>query len=164
MDAQIVLRQVASSADDFPKLYQVAGGGAYACIQRQAITFGALQLKTDPVVGRASFRTQDHRLADKVLDHCFHPAVIKKIAYGEAAAHLLSLQCGAHLRADIAEGSVMLVQEQEFWLEISGCASNAVYLRIHMAVYKEKILPAIIGEIYKSVAPADIALRAAGNS
>src|SRR5579872_5738679 len=111
MYAQIVLRQIASSANHFPKLYQVAGCGTYPRIQRQAITLGTLQLKTDPVVGRASFGTQDHRLADKVLHYCFHPAVIKKIAYREAAAHLLSLQCWAHLRADIAEGSVVLIQE-----------------------------------------------------
>src|ERR1051325_2416100 len=125
MYAQIVLRQIASSTNHFSKLYQVAARGAYPCIQRQAIAFGALQLKTDPVVRGASFWTQNHRLADKVLDYCFHRAVIKKIAHGEAATHLLSLQCGADLRADIAEGSVMLVQEQEFGLEISSCPGNA---------------------------------------
>src|ERR1051326_6263590 len=61
MYAQIVLRQIASSTNHFSKLYQVAARGAYPCIQRQAIAFGALQLKTDPVVRGASFWTQNHR-------------------------------------------------------------------------------------------------------
>jgi hypothetical protein len=37
MDAKIVLREIASSTNHFSKLYQVARGGAYPCIQRQPL-------------------------------------------------------------------------------------------------------------------------------
>src|ERR1700686_4436243 len=48
--AQIVLRQVASAAEDFAQLHQVSGCGSYACIQGQTIALYAFQLKTDPMV------------------------------------------------------------------------------------------------------------------
>ena len=57
VDSQIVLRQVASAAEDFAHLHQVSGCGSYARIQGQTIRLYAFQLKTDPMVLRASFGT-----------------------------------------------------------------------------------------------------------
>ena len=55
MQAQIVLRQIASATKHFSRLYQVARCSSYARIQGQTIALHSFELKTDPMVLRASF-------------------------------------------------------------------------------------------------------------
>ena len=52
----------------------------------------------------------------------------------------------------------MLVQKQKFRLEIFRSAMSAVHLRIYVAIDQEEILPAVVIEINKGIAPTDIAL------
>src|ERR1700757_2762642 len=159
-----MLRQVASTAENLAQLHQVSGGGSYARIQRQTVALYAFQLKTHPMVLRASLGTQNHRLAHQVFNHRLHLAVVEKIAHCEAAAHLRDLKRVSSQLADIPEGSVPLVDEQEFRLHVFGGSVRAVHLGIHVPVDQEEILPAVVVEVDKSVSPPHIALRASGNT
>src|SRR5216684_262245 len=157
MYAQIVLRQVAPAAEYFSQLNQVAGCDLYTRIQREAIALYALQLKTNPMVWRPAFRTENHRLAHQVFNHRLHPSVVEKVAYSKAAAHLRNLNGFSNQLAGVPERAVMLIDKQELWLQVSRGRMGAVYLRIYVAIDQEKILPTIVGEVDESVSPAHIA-------
>src|SRR5216684_159912 len=90
VQAQIVLRQVTSTAEDFARLYQISGYGSYARVQGQTIGLCAyaFELKTDPVILRASFRTKNHGRAHQIFNHGLHLSVVEKIAHRQSAAHL----------------------------------------------------------------------------
>src|SRR5271170_5449362 len=109
--AQVMLRQVASSAEDFAQLHQVAGRRSHACIQGQTIALCpcSLQLKTDPMVLRTAFGTKNHRAAHQVFDHHFHLSVVEKVTDGQPAADLRNLDCISSQLAGIPESSVVLV-------------------------------------------------------
>ncbi len=116
------------------------------------------------MVLRAAFGTQNHRLAHQVFNHRLHFSVVEKIAHRQSAAHLRNLKRVANQLADVPESSVSLIDEQKLRLQVAGGPVRAVHLRIHVSVDQKEILPAIIVEVDKSVAPAHVALRAPGNA
>src|SRR5271169_3759641 len=162
--AQVVLRQITPAAEDFAYLHQVSGGSAYTRIQGQTIALYAFQLETDPMVLWASFGTQNHGLAHQIFNHGLHLSVVEKVAHSKPAADLRDLNRLSSQPAGIPEGSVPLIDKEKFWLQVSGGQVRAVHLRIHVPVDQEEILPAIVVEIDKGVAPAYIALRASRNA
>ena len=109
---KVVLREIASATQNFACLYEVSGGGSYARIQCEAIRLHTFQLKTDPMILRAAFRTQDHGLADQIFNDCLHLSVIEQITNGKAAAHLRDLNRISGQPAGILESSVSLIDEQ----------------------------------------------------
>src|SRR5258708_37211588 len=166
MDAQIVLRQVTSAAEDFARLHQVSSCDSHARIQGQTIALCSytFELKTDPMILRASFGTQNHGLAHQVFNHRFHLAIVEKIAHGKPAAHLRHLKRVSSQLARVFEGSVSLIDEQNLRLQVSGGRVSAIHLRIHVSVDQEEVLPAVVVEVGEGVAPAHIALRPAAHA
>src|SRR5260370_34238439 len=122
------------------------------------------ELKTDPVILRASCRPQNQRRAPQISNPRLHPSVVEEIAHSQSTAYLRDLNCVSSQPAGVFESSVSLIDKEALRLKVSGCSVSTVHLRIHMSVDQEKILPAIIVEVDESVTPADIALRAPGNA
>ena len=58
--------------------------------------------------------------------------------------------------ADVFEGAVALVEEQQFRLAIAGPLRDLVHLRIDMPVDQEDVLPAVVRKIDKGIAPSDV--------
>src|SRR5579863_9347103 len=156
VDAQVVLRQIAAPAADLIDLNQVSGEGLEAGIQRQTIAFGSRQFKFDPVVMVAALVAKDERLAINIFNDDVDAAVVEQIAEGRAAADLGDANGGASQFADVAKGSVVLVQEQEFGLAIAGADIERVHLRVDVAVHHKKIRPSIVIEIEKCGAPTNV--------
>src|SRR5579871_260083 len=163
MYPQIVLRKIASTAENFTRLDQISCDCSQTGIQRQTIALYALQLKTDPMIRRTPFRAQNHRLSDQVFYHCLEPAIIEEIADSEPSAYLLCLHSPSNTSADVGKCSVALIQEQKLGLEIRGGSGQTIDLRIDMSVDHKEILPAIIGQINKGISPTHISLRAPCN-
>lgn len=111
MDAEIVLRQIAPATQYFPQLDQVSCRSPNPRIQREPIALYSFQLKTGPMVRRASLRTQDHWLADQVLDDSIESSIVEQIADCHPAAYLLNLHGWSHLSADVAKIAIMLIEE-----------------------------------------------------
>src|SRR5207302_11381686 len=156
MKPQVILRKIAAAADHFAKLPQVASRRAHACIQSQAVTLDTLQLKADPVIPRATLGTQNHGLANQILNHRFDLAIIEEVAYRHSTAHLRNLDGGPSQRTDVLESSIMLVQEQQLWFRVGDLRMEAVHLGIHMSVNQKEILPTINPEIDKRISPTHI--------
>src|ERR1700723_46396 len=91
-------------------------------------------------------------------------AVVEQIAGRQTAAHLRYLEGGASLIADVAEGSIPLIQEKQLWLAIAGSDVPCIHLGIHVAVDKDYVRPAIVRQIHKGIAPANIRRSGRGNS
>src|ERR1700678_4400802 len=108
MQAQVVLGKVTSPAQHFAQLHQITRDHAHAGIEREH----SLQLKGDPMVHWAALRTQDHRLANKILDDSFHAPIIEEIAYREPAAHLRDLKLRHHTAANVLKRAVVLIQKK----------------------------------------------------
>src|SRR5208282_935071 len=163
VQAQITLRQVASTAENFAQLHQVSGRGSYACIQSQTIALYSFQLKTDPMVRRAAFGTQNHGLAHQVFYDGLHLPVVEKIAHRHPATHLRDLNRISNHLAGVPESSVALIDKQQLRLQVFGGSVSPVDLRIDVSVDQKEIFPSAIRKVDKGIAPAHIALRAAGN-
>src|ERR1039458_2445677 len=64
----------------------------------------------------------------------------------------------------VLECSVALILEKQLGLEILQVRTDPIHLRIHVSANHENVLPAIVVEIHKCVAPSDVASRASTNS
>src|ERR1039457_1521715 len=164
MNAQVILRKIAASAEHFAKLHQVSRGCSDARIQSQAIAFHALKLKADPMVLRYPLWAQNCRLPLQILNDRFQFAIIKKIADCHSTAYLRNLDRSPRLFADVLECSIALIPEQQLWLQVSEIRMNLIHLRIDVSVDHQEVLPAIIIEVDKSVTPSHIAMRASSDS
>src|SRR5271170_8449913 len=163
MDAKVVLRQVAAAADHFAKLHKVPRCRSHPCIQSQAITLDALQLKADPVVPRAALGTQNHWPAYQILNHRFELAIVEEVAHGHSTAHLRNLERSPCQLTDVLESSITLIQKQQLRLKVRDLGTSVVHLWIHVSVDQEKILPSIVFEIDEGVSPPHIPSRAIRN-
>ena len=147
-----------------PSCVEVAGGHANAGIQGESIAANAFELEADPVVEGAAFGTQDHGLTGKIFNDGLEMAVVEEIADGHAAADLRNLDRIAGRLADVFKGAVALVEQEQFRLAIPGPFGDLVDLRIDMAVDQKNVLPAVVGKIDESVAPADVATGGSGDA
>ena len=96
MEAQVVLRQIATAAVHLAQLRELSRRDSHPSIQRQPIACDTFQLEADPVIARSAFRAQDHGLAFEILDNGFHPAVVEQIADRHSTAYLRDLYGGAN--------------------------------------------------------------------
>src|SRR5271165_1464118 len=134
--AQVVLRQIAAAAVNLFGLGHAPGDNFNARVERQAIALGPGQFKTNPVVSWNAVIAQNHRGAIDIADDHVHVAVIKEVAYGEAAGDALLQQRRSGLRAGIAKRAVALIELQQFWLAITGARRERVHLRVDVTAYR----------------------------
>src|SRR5947207_7175811 len=65
VEAEVVLRKIASAAEHFRDLDDASGSHTDARIQGKSVALRAFQLEADPVMVRASFGAQNDRAADQ---------------------------------------------------------------------------------------------------
>ena len=124
----------------------------------------AFKLKADPVVRWTAFGPKNGRSAFEILNDSFHSAIVEKIADRHASAHLRNLDGIACFFADVLESSIAEILEEKFGLEIMQIGAHLIDLGIDMAIDDEDVLPAVVVEVDKGIAPADISARAAADA
>src|ERR1051325_272185 len=107
--AQVILRQVAPAAPHLLCLYQVTRDDLHPRIQCQSVPLCPGELEADPVIARAGFGAQDHRLAFENFDHDFLDAVVEQVPDGQAPSDSWKLQRRPCLTAYVTECAVSLV-------------------------------------------------------
>jgi hypothetical protein len=89
-------------------------------------------------------------------------SIVEKVPDGKPATHLRRLDRRTSGLADIAEGAVAQILEEQLRLAILGADTRHIHLRIHMSIDHKEVDPAIIVEIDKRVAPTDKGTRRGG--
>src|ERR1700688_2503960 len=163
VNSQVILGEIAAAAEHFAFLHQVSSKTFDSRVEGQAVALGSFQFEADPVVLRATFRPQDGWLAFKIFNDHLEFAVVEEITDGYAAAYLGNFQCRTDELADVLEGAIALIEVQELGLHVLRAADNGVDLRVDVTIDLQEVQPAVIIEIEKRVAPANVFYGALGD-
>src|ERR1700722_16815316 len=120
------------------------------------VALGSFQFEADPVIRRATFRPQDGCLALKIFDDHLEFTVVEEIADGYAAPYMGNFQCRADEFADVLEGAIALIEVQQLVLQVFRAFNNGADLRVDLTIDLQKVQPAIVIEVEKRVAPANV--------
>src|SRR6266567_2098065 len=91
-----------------------------------------------------------------VADHCGHAAIIPQVADRQTARRTYGRDPGPRGRGNIREGSVGIVVIQNPGLLEIAAEMLAIHFRVDVAVDEEQIGPAVVVEIEKRDAPAEV--------
>src|ERR1700719_2962327 len=154
--SQVILGEIAATAEHFTFLHQVSSKTFDSRVEGQAVALRSFQFEADPVIRWATFRPKNRGLALKIFDDHLEFAVVEEITDGNAAAYLGNFQCRTGEVADVLEGTIALIEVQELGFHIFRAADDGVDLRVDVTINLQEVQPAIIVEIEKRIAPADI--------
>ena len=156
MDAHVVVGNVAGASAHFvnegarARFHRDAGADAVA------VGFDPDCPKGDPVVCVSRVVDQKRRRSVHVADDCGHAAIIPQIADRQTARRTYGRDRGPRGRGNIREGSVAIVVIQNPGLLEIAAEMLAIYFRVDVAVDEEQIRPAVVVEIEKRDAPAEV--------
>jgi len=86
--------------------------------------------------------------------HQFHMSIVEKVPDGKPATHLRRLDRRTSGLADIAEGAVAQILEEQLRLAILGADTRHIHLRIHMSIdHKEVDQPSLSRSTKESPQP-----------
>ena len=153
--AEILLRQITSSAAKFIRLDQLTRCQADARIQRQFVARRPGKLEADPMIARNAFRTENGWLPFKILDDDFLDPIVEEVATRQSPSHPRNLQCLSRFVAHIQECPVALVKKELIWLAKVDSKVCLVKLRVHTAVHHDQIEPTIVVNVVECIAPAN---------
>src|ERR1700719_2826314 len=163
VNSQVILGEIAAAAEHFAFLHQVSSKTFDSRVEGQTIALVSFQFEADPVIRWATFGPKYGGLALKILNYHFEFAVVEEITDGYAAAYLGNFQCRTGKLADVLEGVIALIEVQELGFHVLRAADDGVDLRIDVTIDLQKVQPAIIIEIEKRIAPADVLYGALGD-
>src|SRR5216683_2966269 len=156
MDAHVVIGNVAGAAAHFVNKSARARFHGNASADAVAVGFDPNRPKGDPVVPVARVVDQKRRRSVHVADHRGHAAIIPQVADRQTARRTYGRDPGPRRRGNIREGSVAIVVIQNPGLLEIAAEMLAIHFRVDVAVGEEQIGPAVVVEIEKRDAPAEV--------
>src|SRR6266851_1471246 len=156
MDAHVVIGNVAGAAAHFVNESARACFHRDSCPDAVAVGFDPDRPKRDPVVPVARVVDQKRRRSVHVADDCGHAAIIPQIADRQTARRTCCRDRGTRGRGNIREGSVAIVVIENPGLLEVAAEMLAIHFGVDVAVGEEQIGPAVVVEIEKRNAPAEV--------
>lgn len=156
VNSQVILGEIAAATEHFAFLHQVSGKTFDSRVQSQAVALGSFQFEADPVIRWATFGPKNRGLPLKIFDDHLEFAVVEEITDRYAAAYLGNFQRRTDELADVLEGAIALIEVQELGLHVLRAGDNGVDLRVDVTIDLQEVQPAIVIEVEKRVAPADV--------
>ena len=164
VDAQVVLRQITSSADHLAKLHKISRSYPHARVQRKPVALDSLQLKADPMVLRPP---SGRRIIGSPTRFSATASTRPSLNRSPKASPRLTCgiwSAGPTRRLMFWNVPSCRFRNSSFGSQIARRRVCCIYLRIHVPGDLEKVLPAVIGKINKRVAPTNETLRPLRNS
>src|SRR5260370_34634848 len=156
MDAHVVIGNIAGAAAHFVNESTRARFHRNASPDAVAVGFAPDRAKRDPVVAVARVVDQKRRRSVHVADDCGHAAIIPQVADRQTARRTYGRDCETHGPANIREGSVAIVVIENPGLLEVAAEMLAIHFGVDVAVGEEQIGPAVVVEIEKRNAPAEV--------
>ena len=155
VNAEVVLREVASAAADFVYLPVLSGDTGHARANAAAIGFHANGLNPDPMILRLRLQLQHRRKRVHVVDDDLSSAVVIEIAQSNSASAARLGDGCACCRGNIEEAAIAHIAIENAWLEKGYSPACFIDLGVDMTIGNKQIGPAIVVEIGEAAAPPD---------
>ena len=160
MNAQIILRNIATAAADFVdltmplRLPRDLRNTCQARADPATIRFRANGAHLDPVVIQLRIATQELGIVvDRVDDHV-DVAIVVEVAEGTASGCNWIGDPGPHLQRNVCKMAVAQVSIEQLTLWVSSLGLQLLNFGIHMPIADQDVGPAIVIEIEEAAAPA----------
>ena len=154
MDAQVVLRDVASPAPHLVHLHLARRLAPHARPDGAAVRSCPFELQGDPTISVERLRPEEVGRVVDVVHEDVDGAVVVVVAEGRPAAGLAVGDRRTQALADVLEPAVGAVAVHDLALLVPGLRPELLDLRIDVAVHQEQVEPAAVLEVGEADAPA----------